>query len=1015
MTKYPLPLTQLLLFLVTSSPANGVDLEDEFKNPPDAARPGVYWYFMDGNLDREAMTKDLESMKEAGIGNLIFLEVNVGVPRGPVDFMSEPWQDLFVHAVREAERLEIDITLGSGPGWSGSGGPWNRPENSMQHLVYSETDVSGPSTLDQVLPIPKQRTGPFHKTLDDWFEDVVVLAIPKSAPVIDDLDRKALYLRNPFSIWRGGESQAYVDPPIANGKGSTDAIPINRVVNLTDQMDKDGRLKWQVLNGDWTILRMARRITGSSSRPAPESGLGLECDKFDATALDHHYANYCGKLIERINRQAPSIRESEHGLTTLHIDSWEMGSQNWTDHFAKEFQNVCGYDPTLYLPAYAGRAVASEAIAERFLWDMRQVSQELILRNHAGHLKKLARRDGLTLSIEPYDMNPASDLDLGAVADVPMCEFWALGFYDTTYSCVEATSIAHVLGKPIVAAEAFTGRTQYREHPWSMKSMTDWAFCMGINRLVYHTFAHKPLGDDFRPGMTMGPYGTHWDRGQTFWPMVGDYHQYVSRCSHLLRQGTGVADILYLTPEGVPHIFRPPHTALDGTDVLADGRGFRFDGCSPKMLIERAEVRGKRIAFRNDEGGYGTEYRIMVLPLIESMTPKLLAKIESLIADGATVIGLPPRRSPSLVGFPHCDEEVKSLATKIWGGLDAPETTTSIAYGKGTLVWGGTSTTPLPSLNQGERTEKPTQYPDYASTATILDSFGLAEDFASDHPVRFIHRRDSQRDIYFVANQTSETIHPTMKFRTLANAGKAPMRWDPLTGETRPLVFTSHEDHTTIELTFAPRQSFFIVFAKTGADLPVASKTNLIRSETLDEVSGPWNVAFNPKWGGPDDVVFDALQDWTERPEPGIRYYSGIATYRNSFNYDPANQPSEKIYLDLGTVHDIARVRLNGEDLGVVWCAPWRVDLSSAVSPGSNRLEIEVANRWRNRLIGDRLPENAKMRTVQWDSGLLGGEPYKTGRYTFSTLLGQLRAKEPEPSGLLGPVRLVQDRELDGR
>ena len=169
---------------------NGTTLENNFVNPPDSARPGVYWYFMDGNLSGEGMTADLESMKEVGLGNLVFLEVNIGVPRGPVDFMSEKWQDLFVHAVRESERLGIDISLGSGPGWTGSGGPWVKPEQAMQHLLTSVTETKGPAKFDAVLAMPDQHPTPWGKMKTDFYEDIFVFAFPKCGAVISDITKR---------------------------------------------------------------------------------------------------------------------------------------------------------------------------------------------------------------------------------------------------------------------------------------------------------------------------------------------------------------------------------------------------------------------------------------------------------------------------------------------------------------------------------------------------------------------------------------------------------------------------------------------------------------------------------------------------------------------------------------------------------------------------------------------------------------------------------------------------------
>ena len=541
-------------------------MQDHFVNPPDSARPGVYWYFMDGNLNGNEMTADLESMKAAGLGNLVFLEVDVGIPKGPVRWMTEPWQELFLKTVRDAERMGIDITLGIGPGWCGSGGPWVKPEQSMQHLVFSSVELKGARNYSAVLPLPAQRSTPFHNMPSPYYVDEEVLAFPSRTPIIADINEKALYLRDPFSSMPGVKpylptAARYTEP------GAAGVITANEIVDLTTQLKPDGTLDWKVPAGDWTIVRMGRRVTGANTRPAPEAATGLECDKFDAKATEDHLGQFVGVLLKKI-----SPRAKKHGLTTLHMDSWESGAQNWTPSFLDEFRKRRGYDARPFLLAYTGRAVESLEKSERFLCEIRLTGQELVLENHAGAVKTYGHKKGLSLSIEPYDMNPAGDIDIGAVADVPMGEFWDLGGFDTSYTCFEASSIAHTMGRPIVSAESFTGGG-LDAYPWSLKNQGDWAFCVGINRFVFHTWAHQALGDAYKPGMTMGPYGVHWHRNQTWWPMVSAYHRYLTRCSELLRQGVTVSDVLYLTPEGTPQVFQPPPSALEGSGPLADKKG----------------------------------------------------------------------------------------------------------------------------------------------------------------------------------------------------------------------------------------------------------------------------------------------------------------------------------------------------------------------------------------------------------------------------------------------------------
>ena len=954
------------------------EMETSFLNPPDSARPGVYWYFMNGNLNGKEMTADLESMKAVGLGNLVFLEVDIeDPPGGPVAFMSPKWQELFVQSVRDAERLGIDISLGIGPGWCGSGGPWVKPEQAMQHLVFSSVELKGPQCYSSVLPMPKQRSTEWHTMESPYYEDITVLAFPSRKPVIGDIDEKALFCRSPYTLRK--EVKPYLPTSARYAEPGADAvIPPNKIVELTKHLKPDGTLNWDVPAGEWTIVRMGRRVTGASSRPAPSTAVGLECDKFDAKALEFHLDQYVGKLLDKTKPRA-----KEHGLTTLHMDSWESGAQNWTPSLLDEFKNRRGYDATPWLPVYTGRAIQSLEMSERFLWDLRLTGQELILENHAGVVKKYGQKHGLSLSIEPYDMNPAGDLDLGAVADVPMAELWNNAL-ESAYSCFESSSIAHVMGRSIVSAESFTSVDALDAYPWSLKNQGDWAFCVGINRLVFHTFAHQTLGDAYKPGMTMGPYGVHWHRNQTWWPMVSDYHRYLSRCSELLRQGVHVSDVLYLTPEGTPHIFLPPPSALEGSGRLADKKGYGFDGCSPKILMARAEVENGRIAFPG-----GSSYRLMVLPQVETMTPGLLTKIRDLVKAGATIVGAPPVKSPSLVGYPACDDEVQTLAKDLWGSIDPQKTATKRSYGKGVVYWGG------------EPTESAPLYPSYDRTAALLQGMGVMEDFTATGPVRYGHRRTEDRDIYFISNRTDAPIQADCRFRV--GQGN-PQLWDPVTGEQRPLLdFERADGQTTVPMAFDAFQSFFVIFD--GNDTPIAkSGKNFPEAKQFQEFSGAWEVEFDPKWGGPEKITFDTLQDWTARPEPGIQYYSGIATYRKTSNLTQI--PTGKTYLDLGVVHDMARVRLNGKDLGVVWCAPWRIEVTGIIKVGDNSLEIEVVNRWANRLIGDKQPADANVRTVECPPGFLGGKSIKTGRYTFTTHDAYKRESPLVSSGLLGPVTL---------
>ncbi|GMW03372.1 MAG: hypothetical protein AMXMBFR84_45060 [Candidatus Hydrogenedentota bacterium] len=617
--------------------ANGMD-PTQFASPPDEDRPWVYWFWKNGNITREGITADLESMERVGIGGLILMEVSLSVPSGPVTFFSDTWRGLFKHAVEEAHRLGISISMNSAPGWTGSGGPWVTPEQSMQKVVFGEVQTAGPAQFDAPLPQPEAFEG--------FYKDIAVLAFPTVSGVarIGDIDEKAFYRRGAFSSQPA--VRASLPSPAEYEEAPSDSVvPLDAILDITSQMSSDGRLLWEVPAGNWTILRIGHTSTGQTNRPAPLPG--LECDKLDRVALEDHFDHFIDILLAEIG---PDAREA---LVAVHLDSWEVGAQNWSRHFRESFQERRGYDLLPYLPVLTGRIVATVEISERFLWDLRQTISDLIVSNHGLHLRELAHERGLWFSVEPYDMTPCADLNLGATGDVAMCEFWSKGF-DTRYSVTEATSVAHVYNKPIVAAEAFTSIDRWLLHPGSIKAQGDWAFCSGVNRLVIHRYVHQPYSSA-RPGLSLGPHGLHYERTQTWWEYTRPWHDYLARCQHMLRLGRHVSDILYLNPEGAPNVFLSPDPAP---------LGYKFDACSPEALLTLAKAEDSQIVFPG-----GMRYRMLVLPHTDTMTPELLARICDFADAGVPILGSPPIKSPSLSGYPACDAQVEELASQLWPDL----------------------------------------------------------------------------------------------------------------------------------------------------------------------------------------------------------------------------------------------------------------------------------------------------------------------------------------------------------
>ncbi|MGQ9699446.1 MAG: glycosyl hydrolase, partial [Armatimonadota bacterium] len=495
------------------------------------------------------------------------------------------------------------------------------------------------------------------------------------------------------------------------------------------------------------VLRLGHTPTGAVNAPSPESGRGLECDKLSKEAVEAHFAGMMAKLIADVGCAAGRT------LVATHIDSWEVGSQNWTPRFRQEFRRLRGYDPLLYLPVYAGRVVDSLEVSERFLWDVRRTVSDLLVQNYAGHMAELARRHGMRLTIEAYG-GPCDDLPYAGRADEPMGEFWLGG--GAMETCREMASAAHTYGKPIVGAEAFTAdsRERWLAHPGSVKALGDAAFCEGINRFVFHRYALQPWLDR-KPGMTMGPWGLHYERTQTWWEQTVPWHRYLARCQFLLRQGQFVADICYLQPEGSPQ-----------AAPMYARRGYDYDHVSAEVLLKQMSVRNGRLVLPS-----GMSYRVLVLPPITAMTPQLLRKIKSLVDAGAVVIGPRPTKSPSLTGYPQCDAEVRALAESLWDS--------------GKVIEGKT----------------PEQ---------VLAEKGVPPDFTANRPLRFIHRRAGDVDIYFVAHGGEQSANAVCSFRV---AGKVPELWHPDTNVIERVVpYKTADGITRMNLHFEPSGSVFVVF-----------------------------------------------------------------------------------------------------------------------------------------------------------------------------------------------------------
>jgi len=973
-------------------------LRKGFKHPPQSAGVRCFWWWLNSNVTKEAITRDLEQMKAKGFSGALIFDAggaeqrgNRQVPAGPL-FASPQWRELFVHAVKKAHRLGLELSLNILSGWN-LGGPMVTPDMAAKTLTWSEIQIEGPTSEPIQLPMPRCRS--------DYYRDIAVLAYPlsdkslsRTRQPIRDLEKKAVFQE---IGWDAPDCRFLLeDYPAVEGEEDT---AVKDIINLTDKfivsqsnlMSPDGTLNWQAPAGKWVVLRFGYSL--GSARVSTSSGnwQGPVIDYMDSEI----FKQYWDQVVAPILDDAGSL--AGQTLKYLCTDSWECGGDNWTRHFQQEFAKRRGYDPTPYLPVIAGKIIESRDVSNRFLADFRKTVGDCIAENHYQYFAQLARQRGLGTHPEsggPH-AGPFDALKCLGRSDIAMGEFWVpsphrLRSFERFY-VKQTSSAAHTYGLKFTGAEAFTSiGPHWNDVLWSaQKPSFDHEVCSGLNLCFIHTFTCSPK----EMGLPGQEYfaGTHFNPNVTWWEYADAFLDYLHRCQFLLQQGKFVADCLYYQGGHVPNLRRLKED--DPAKVLP---GYDYDSVSEEILLEQTSVSDGCIRLDIGPAQRWAGYHLLVLPDHRVLSLDAIKKIKELVYNGAMVLGNKPVKTVSLTDYPRCDEEFVNLADLVWGldNLPIGEHT----FGKGKVIWGYTS-------------------------RQVLLQMGIEPDFEiqADEPVTsfdYIHYTIQNADMYFVCNQTDQMQDVTCSFRT---TGRQPELWNPLTGDIcAAKVFKQIDRRTEIPLHFAPYGSWFVVFQKTIPEHGLTLTTTRTNTEVsvlpavlssdryityyihsgqagcqwisqcpsvAYTIEGPWDVYFNPAWGGPQSVQFDKLISWTNHPDPGVRSYSGKATYKKVFSMPVEHRASsieDPVWLDLGDVKDvgIASVRLNGKDLGVVWTKPFQVDISGVLKAGQNKLEIIVINSWRNRLLADqKLPADERLTRTNirvkpgWkplDSGLLG-------------------------------------------
>ncbi len=1076
------------------------DLLTQFQNPPNAARPRVWWHWMNGNVTKNGIQKDLEWMQRVGIGGFQNFDANLFTPQVVEEklvFMTSEWKDAFKFATELADQKGLEMAIAGSPGWSVTGGPWVPAEDGMKKYVFTRTRVEGGKPFSGKLPQPAATSGKFGNvgipktsamgeeshSVPEYYSDALVIAyklldvdVPLASmnPKVtssggnftlkdltdNDLDKSSFLppltigedmwiqyefaapqtfkaaslagalhvaleefnggplnrsikvsddgvnfrevatftgsinplntlafpattakywrlcyktLPPPFNPWIAMMTGGSGEPPKPDGINvaewmlytadridqaedkagftpwredypsylgeNADAIPLENVIDLTQKMKPDGSLDWNVPEGNWLILRFGYSLTGRQNHPASPEATGLEVDKLDPDAV----RKYINAYLDMYKDATGGLMGSK-GLSHMILDSYEAGHMTWTKAMPDEFAKRRGYDLKPWVPVLTGRIVKSREASEAFLWDFRKTIGEMIAEYHYDIIGEELHKRGMkryTESHEDRRIYLADGMDVKRYSDIPMSAMWTPGSLAagpdeevrSEADIRESASVAHIYGKPIVAAESMTAvQNAFSWHPEKLKRTADLELASGLNRFVIHTSVHQPL-DDKMPGFSLGPFGQYFGRQET-WSGAGAkaWVDYLSRSCHLLQQGQFVADALIYYGENTNLTWR-------FKEKLPEVTGYEYDFVNSSALMNVLKVENGKITSPG-----GGSYSVLVLDeSAKQMTLPVLKKLRDLVKAGAVVTGTKPEKSPSLADDPN---EFNQIVNEIWG---SPK-----VYGK--------------------------------PATDVLRTLGISEDVViknNKSKILYVHRHTPDMEIYWLNSRSAEANSAEVSFRV---SGKVPELWSAQTGKTTKLAWRIENGRTIVPLEFEPWGAFFIVFkdktSETSHTLPKATETEIA------QISGAWQVSFQAKRGAPATAVFPKLTSWSENGDSGIKYFSGTATYRNAFDASGMTSGS-RILLDLGEVKNLAEVIVNGKNLGFLWKTPFKIDITDAVKKGKNEVEIKVTNLWVNRLIGD-------------------AQPGVTEKITFTTM-PFYRGSEPLlPSGLLGPVRLVE-------
>ena len=952
-------------------------VQQGFQDPPAKARPVVYYWWLGGYVDTLRLKEEMISMKNAGISGFTIFEIGsrdtVLVKAGPA-FLGEESLSILKYAIDEAGKLGMEVGLNTSSSWN-AGGSWIPPKHAAKSIFYAQTEVSGGKPLTMKLPFPdiskkdawgKQRRIQFGADGKPvFYQEIAVLAIPAGM-----------------------------------GKNALDTAQVINVSRFFDP--KTEVLNWEAPAGRWDILRYVCSNSGENLVLPSKYSAGPTVDHYDAEAAEFHFTY----VIDKLESVLGDLKKT--ALKSFYMASYEEKALTWTTTLPEMFRKVNGYGVEKFLPVLFTDDLFLPELSVHFKMDYQRTISELMINNFYKKSKEICNRHGLKNNCEsggpglPLHKVPVEPIKALGALDIPRGEFWINhGRFnekgiDIMRVVKEVSAASHLYGRGIVEMEAFTTFQHWQESPFDMKPVGDRAFCEGMNKVVVHGSTHNPAGTGY-PGIVYHA-GVHYNDKQVWWPKIKPFNDYLARISFVLQEAGFVADVLYYYGDTIPNYGGHKNSRFTA------GPGYDYELINTEKLKELI-VEGNELVLPQT----GARFRLLVLAKESQIHPDVLIKLDELARQGAVIIGPKPENvlmHKVMPGMP----DLKKMLDELW----------------------------MSEPSAGLKTNQAKIDPGIGACA-MLQKLNIAPDFGyEDHErtlLDFIHYSCKGMEFYLVRNTTGEWISRACRFR---QQNKVPEIWDPVSGKISPVsVYDQTNGVTDLPLSLAPYESLFVVFRKgspaphdtrivgRGPHPPVLRYTPegvcvweegtfersrqeqsaVIRNyPVVSTLEGPWEVSFPKGWGAPESVVFPKLTSWTESEDQGIRYFSGVARYEKMFVHvpGPSRNGDTRVYLDLGDLSGVGEVWLNDQLLGITWAKPYRFDVTGILKPGENRLTVEIANTWSNRIVGDAVT----------------GEKYTRTNITNTNVKGLYRTYFPWSkvplieSGLFGPVTITEVRPV---